>query len=158
MGTLSKALGTSGAYVVGPTMFIQYVVNTTRSFIYTTASPPATVAASLAALRILRSDPARRARLWKNRDYFADGLKNLGFCLTRSQTPILPIVIGDSAKASTMAELLLEHGVLAPAIRPPTVPRGSSRIRTTVSSEHTREQLDLALLAFRTAGRKLDLI
>lgn len=158
MGTLSKALGTSGAYVVGPATFIQYLINTAHPFLYTTAPSPATTAASIAALRILQHEPERRARLWDNRNYFYDGLKQLGFRVTDSQSPILPILIGDAQRALAMGRRLLELGVYAPAIRPPTVPRGTSRIRTTVTSEHTRDQLDRALAAFGQAGRELGLI
>ncbi|MER3424493.1 MAG: 8-amino-7-oxononanoate synthase, partial [Nitrospiraceae bacterium] len=158
MGTLSKALGTSGAYVAGPATLIQYLVNTARSFIYTTAPSPATVAASIAALQVLHNEPERRVRLWDNRHYFYDGLKRLGFRITDSHSPIMPILIGDSQSALSMASRLLELGVYAPAIRPPTVPRETSRIRTTVTSEHTRDQLDHVLAAFGQAGRELGLI
>ena len=158
MGTLGKALGTSGAYVTGPSTFIEYLVNAARAFIYTTAPPPATAAASLSALRVIQSEPDRRARLWANRDYFHRGLTELGFQTTNTISPIIPVLIGDPNRATDMARLLLEHDVFAPAIRPPTVPKGSSRIRTTVSSEHTREQLDRVLAVFRSAGQKLRLI
>lgn len=158
MGTLSKALGTSGAYVAGPASLIRFLVNTARSFIYTTAPPPATAAASLAALHLCQAEPERRARLWDNRNYFFDGLKILGFRTTDSLSPIVPVLIGDAQKTLTMADRLLQLGVYAPAIRPPTVPRETSRIRTTVTSEHTREQLDIVLAAFRRAGRESGLI
>ena len=158
MGTLGKALGTSGAYVTGLSTFIEYVVNAARAFIYTTAPPPATAAASLAALRVIQSDGNRRTRLWANRDYFHRGLTELGFQTTNTISPIIPVLIGDPDKAMDMARLLLELDVFAPAIRPPTVPKGSSRIRTTVSSEHTREQLDRVLAVFQSVGQKLRLI
>lgn len=158
MGTLGKALGTSGAYVSGPASLIRYLLNTARSFIYTTAPPPAIAVASVAALGLLRSEPQRRARLWENRNHFQAGLKALGFRLTDSLSPIIPVLIGDPQKALTMADRLLELGVYAPAIRPPTVPKETSRIRTTVTSEHTREQLETVLAAFRKAGQELDLI
>jgi len=158
MGTLGKALGTSGAYVAGPDSLIRYLVNTARSFIYTTAPPPGTAAASLAALERLQAEPARRARLWDNRNHFHAGLKALGFRLADSQSPIIPVLIGEPQQALALAERLLERGVYAPAIRPPTVPAGTSRIRTTVTSEHTREQLDAVLAAFREAGQDLGLI
>ncbi len=158
MGTLGKALGTSGAYVAGPHSLIRYLVNTARSFIYTTAPPPGTAAASLAALERLQAEPERRARLWDNRNHFHAGLKALGFRLADSQSPIIPVLIGEPQQALTLAERLLERGVYAPAIRPPTVPAGTSRIRTTVTSEHTREQLDAVLAAFREAGQELGLI
>ncbi|MGH7230462.1 MAG: 8-amino-7-oxononanoate synthase [Nitrospiraceae bacterium] len=158
MGTLSKALGTSGAYVAGPASLIQFLVNTVRSFIYTTALPPANAAASAAALKVLQAEPARRARLWDNRRYFCDGLHALGFEITDTLSPIIPVLIGDAQKTLTMADRILQLGVYAPAIRPPTVPRETSRIRTTVTSEHTREQLDQVLAAFGQAGRELGVI
>lgn len=158
MGTLSKALGTSGAYIAGPESLIRYLVNTARSFIYTTAPPPSTAAAAMAALSIVQDDPARRARLWNNRDRLAGGLAALGYRLAESESPILPVLIGDAAKTLRLADRLLELGVYAPAIRPPTVPKGTSRIRTSITSEHTSEQLDTVLSAFRQAGQELGLI
>ncbi len=158
MGTLSKALGTSGAYVVGPESVIRYLVNRSRPFIYTTAPPPATAAASLAAIEVLQAEPARRSRLWENRQYFYAGLQELGFLMTDSVSPIIPIVIGRPEKATAMANRLLELGVYAPAIRPPTVPKDTSRIRATVTSEHSRDQLSAALAAFGQAGQELGIL
>ncbi|MBM4122827.1 MAG: 8-amino-7-oxononanoate synthase [Nitrospira sp.] len=158
MGTLSKALGTCGAYVAGPATLIRYLVNRARSFIYTTAPPPSAAAAALAALAVVRSDQARRARLWANQQRFQAGLRSLGFTLPDTQSPILPVLIGDPEKAVALAERLLQLRVYAPAIRPPTVPRGSSRIRTTVTSEHTDDQLDQVLASFKQAGQELALI
>jgi glycine C-acetyltransferase/8-amino-7-oxononanoate synthase len=154
MGTLGKALGTSGAYVVGPAAVIQYLVNTARTFLFATAPPPATAAAAVAGLQVLQAEPERRARLWENRQYLWSGLQRLGFRLTAGASPILPIVIGDAQKTVAMAGRLLELGVYAPAIRPPTVPKGTSRIRVTVTSQHSRAQLDRALAAFEQAGRE----
>jgi glycine C-acetyltransferase/8-amino-7-oxononanoate synthase len=158
MGTLSKALGSCGAYVAGPNRLIRYLINRARSFIYTTAPPPATAAAALAALAVLRSDPARRARLWANQQRFLAGLKALGLTLPDTASPIMPVLVGDPEKATKLAERLLQLGVYAPAIRPPTVPRETSRVRTTVTSEHTTEQLDQVLAAFKQAGQELGLI
>jgi len=155
MGTLGKALGTSGAYVVGPSAMIQYLINTARTFLFATAPPPATAAAAIAGLQVLRNEPERRVRLWENRQYLHAGLTRLGFRLTGSASPILPIVVGNAQKAVAMADRLLELGVYAPAIRPPTVPKNTSRIRVTVTSEHSRTQLDRALEAFGQAGREV---
>jgi glycine C-acetyltransferase/8-amino-7-oxononanoate synthase len=158
MGTLGKALGSSGAYVAGSMTFIRYLLNTARTFIYTTAPPPATAAASLAGLEILRSEPERRSRLWANREYLYEGLTALGFHTTETVSPIIPVLIGDAVIASKMADRLFESGIYAPAIRPPTVPRQSSRIRVTVTSEHSRGHLDTVLAAFGQAGRMLGLV
>lgn len=158
MGTLGKALGTSGAYIAGPERFISYVLNRARSFIYTTAPPPATAAASIAALDVIRSEPERRARLWDNQARLQAGFRDLGFRLTDSRSPILPVLIGDPQKAMAMADRLFALGVYAPAIRPPTVPKDSSRIRFTVTSEHTAEQIATVLAACTQAGQELGLI
>jgi len=158
MGTLGKALGSSGAYVAGPDNFIRYLLNTARSFIYTTAPPPATAAASLAGLEILCSEPERRTRLWANQEHLYAGLTSLGFHTTETVSPIIPVLIGDADMATRMAERLFQSGVYAPAIRPPTVPRQSSRIRVTVTSEHSHEQLESVLAAFQDAGRALGLV
>jgi glycine C-acetyltransferase/8-amino-7-oxononanoate synthase len=158
MGTLGKALGSSGAYVVGPQDVIEYLVNTSRPFMFTTAPPPGTVAAAAAALNVVQCEPDRRARLWANRQRLFAGLQQLGFRMTPTVSPILPILIGDAAKALAFAEQLLAHGVYAPAIRPPTVPDKTSRIRVTVTSEHTPEQIDEALRTFDLAGQATRLL
>jgi 8-amino-7-oxononanoate synthase len=158
MGTLGKALGTSGAYVVGPAAMIQYLLTTARTFLFATAPPPATAAATVAALHVLQAEPDRRTRLWDNRNYLHAGLADLGFRLTGSASPILPVVIGDARQTVALADRLLELGLYAPAIRPPTVPKDTSRIRVTVTSEHSRAHLDRALAAFKQAGRELKII
>lgn len=158
MGTLSKAFGTSGAYVVGPASLVHYLVNRARSMLFSTAPPPATVAAATAAIRVVQSEPQRLARLWENQRYFLGGLRKLKFQLTPTVSPIIPVVIGNAQTAEAFARRLLELGVYAPAIRPPTVPKDTCRIRTTVTSEHTRTQLDLVLAAFATAGEELGLL
>lgn len=158
MGTLSKALGNHGAYIVGSNDLIQYLVNVTRSFIFTTALPPAIAAAASAAVAVIQREPERRMRLWSNRHRLFDGIQRLGFQMTPTVSPILPILVGDSATASALAERLLTHGIYASAIRPPTVPDGTSRIRFTVTSEHTTEQIDEALHALDLAGHETGLL
>ncbi|MFO0707172.1 MAG: 8-amino-7-oxononanoate synthase [Nitrospira sp.] len=158
MGTLGKALGSSGAYVAGPADTVAYLLNSCRSFLFTTAPPPGAVAAAHAALGVIDREPARRERLWRNRAHLHTGLVKLGFRLTETVSPILPVLIGKADDALTFADQLLANGVFAPAIRPPTVPEESSRIRVTVTSEHTPEQIDHALVAFERAGRAARLI
>ncbi|WP_447984528.1 8-amino-7-oxononanoate synthase [Nitrospira sp. Nam74] len=158
MGTLSKAFGTSGAYIVGPEGLTHYLVNRARSMMFSTAPPPATAAAAAVAIRVLQSEPQRLARLWENQRYFVERLRTLGFHLTQTISPIIPVVIGNAEKAEAFATRLLELGVYAPAIRPPTVPKDTCRIRATVTSEHTRCQLDEVLSAFATAGEELGLL
>ncbi|HEU4683087.1 MAG TPA: 8-amino-7-oxononanoate synthase [Nitrospira sp.] len=152
MGTLSKALGSSGGYLAGPDSLIQYLINTSRSFMFTTAPTPSSAAAAAAGVRILEQEPERRRRLWDNRERLHAGLTSLGFSLAPSQSPILPLIVGDADRTLTFARELLERGVFAPAIRPPTVPDSTSRIRVTVTSEHTPEQIEEALAVFRCAG------
>jgi 8-amino-7-oxononanoate synthase len=158
MGTLSKALGSVGAYIAGSRVFIAYLVNTCRAFIYTTAPPPGSAAAATAALRVIGHEPERRARLWRNRDRLAQGLMQLGYQLTASESPILPIHVGHPDRALNLAQALLSHGVYAPAIRPPTVPPATSRIRLTITADHTADHIDVALTAFKRAGQTLRVI
>lgn len=158
MGTLSKAIGCAGGYLVGSVDFIAYLVNTCRGFIYTTAPPPASAAAATAAIQVLEQEPERRARLWRNRDRLAQGLARLGFRLAASESPILPVIVGDPDQAMNLAQALLTHGVYAPAIRPPTVPPATSRIRFTITADHTNEHIDGALAALERAGRSLKLL
>jgi len=158
MGTLSKALGSHGAYIVGTNELIEYLINVTRSFMFTTALPPATAAAAAAAVAVIQHEPERRTRLWSNRQRLFNGMEKLGFHMTQTASPILPILVGDAAAASALAERLFTHGIYATAIRPPTVPDGTSRIRFTVTSEHTTEQIDEALHALHLAGRETGLL
>ena len=147
MGTLSKAFGTIGGYVAGPRSFIDWLINTSRSFIYTTAPPPSMAAAAQAAINIVQTEPERRKRLWRNREQLYLGLKTIGFQLTDTQSPILPIILHDPQLAVKMSTKLLEQGIYVPVIRPPTVPKNTSRLRMTITSEHTAEQIHKALEA-----------
>lgn len=153
MGTLGKALGSSGAYIAGPGETIQYLLHTSRSFLFATAPPPSSAAAVVAALEVLQREPERRARLWANRERLFAGLVHTGFNLCASKSPIIPILLGDAEAAMKFAEQLLAAGVYAPAIRPPTVPEKTSRIRVTVTSEHTADQVDYALAVFKQVGQ-----
>ncbi len=155
MGTLSKAIGTSGGYVAGTAALKDYLVNTSKAFIYTTASPPALAAAATTAIRILRDEPERRARLWDNRRTLHSALTGMGFHLTDTHSPILPILVTSPETALRMSQALYDAGVYVPAIRPPTVPVHGSRLRLTVSSEHTAEQLEYVVTALRKAGEAL---
>ena len=158
MGTLGKALGSSGAYVAGSDEFVRYLINRSRPFMFSTAPAPGSMAAAAAALEIVRTEPDRRTRLWANRHRLDEGLRRLGFRLTATVSPILPVLVGSAEQALTFADALLAQGVFAPAIRPPTVPDATSRIRVTITSEHTAEQIDHALDAFAQAGRTAGLL
>lgn len=145
MGTLSKALGGFGGFVAGSRDLIEYLVNQARSFIYTTALPPAIAAAAKAALEVIEAEPERRERLWRLRERLVNGLRQLGFNTLDSASPIIPLMIGDANAALQLSDHLLEHAIYAPAIRPPTVPDGTSRIRLSVTAGHTPEQIDYVL-------------
>ena len=145
MGTLSKAIGSLGGYVTGDNDLINYLRNKARSFMYTTALPPAVCAASIAAINLIKRDPSIRESLWHNVRFINDNLKLLNFNLISSESPIIPILVGDAQKAVDMSKSLYERGILIPAIRPPTVPVNSSRLRMTVMSTHTKEDLEILL-------------
>ena len=158
MGTLSKAIGTSGGYVAGPASLKDYLINTSKAFIYTTAQPPAIAAGASAAIQIIQDEPARRERLRTNRNTLHAALTSLGFQLADTQSPILPIIVKSPERALAMSQALYEAGVYVPAIRPPTVPKHSSRLRLTVSSEHTEEQLEYVVRSIQKAGQTLRVI
>lgn len=158
MGTLSKALGTLGGFVAGPKILIDHLVNRAKSFIYTTALPTAIAAAALEAIHVVEDDPEPRRRLWANRRFWHDGVRALGFDTFNSASPIIPLRIGADALAVEMASALAAEGVYAPAIRPPTVPAGSARIRTSILATHTVEDLALALAAVERVGKRLGLV
>lgn len=147
-GTLSKALGSLGGYVAGPRAVIETLVNRARSFIYTTAPSPADAAAALAALRVVQREPERRRRLWANTRRWTEGLRRAGWGLVANMSPIVPVRVGPNRETMTLSRALLERGVYAPGIRPPTVPAGSARIRTSITAQHTEEDLEQALQAF----------
>ena len=158
MSTLSKALGSFGAFVAGDTLLREYLVNVSRSFIFTTALPPAVIAASLAALDIIEQQPDLVHRLQENGKYLRNGLQAMGFDTLASETHIVPVRVGDAAKTLEFAQRLRKQGVYAVAIRPPTVPPRSSRIRASVMATHSREDLDFALSTFEKIGRSMNLI
>ena len=148
MGTLGKALGGFGAYVAGSQALRELLINRCRSFIYTTALPPAIMAMALAAIDLIEREPERRETLWRNCRDLGQGLRDLGFELGASASPILPLIIGDAARCMRVSEELLKLGVFAQGIRPPTVPAGTSRLRITVMATHTPEHIARALQAF----------
>jgi 8-amino-7-oxononanoate synthase len=153
MGTLGKALGSSGAFIAGPNQSIQYLMHRCRSFMFATSPTPGSAAAATAALQIVQGDPERRRRLWDNRKRLFTGLRQLGFALAPTVSPIMPILVGHPETAVRFAEQLLANDIFAPAVRPPTVPAETSRIRVTVTSEHTTAHIDQALVAFERAGQ-----
>lgn len=141
LGTLSKSLGSVGGYVAANSTIIDYLVNTSRSFIFSTALSPADIGAALAALQVLETDASVLARLQENVNYMADQLISMGIDAT-NETPIFPILIGRNEDTLAVSDYLYEAGIIGTAIRPPTVPIGESRIRLTVTAAHNKEQID----------------
>lgn len=147
MGTLGKAFGTFGAFIAGSETLIETLIQFSRSYIYTTAMPPAVAAATRVSLRLLQTEDWRREHLQQLITRFRTGAQQLGLQLLDSFSPIQPIIIGDETRALAIAEKLAERGILIIAIRPPTVAPGSSRLRVTFSAEHSIEQVDQLLNA-----------
>ena len=158
VGTLSKAIGVLGGYVAGRQHLRDFLIQRSRPFLFSTSHPPAVVAACLAAIDVLEQEPDRIERLWDNPRFFKRGLDELGFDTGVSETPITPVIVGESGAAGRMSERLFELGVFAQAVVYPTVAMDKARIRTIVSSEHSRDDLQTCLDAFATVGRELRLI
>ena len=153
VGTLGKSLGSYGAYACCDAALARYLLNTARTVIFSTALPPPAVAGALAALRILVEQPRRVARLHANAHALGDQLEAEGFDVGHSSTHIVPLVVGDAGDAMRMCEEAIERGVFAQAIRPPTVPEGTSRLRLAVMASHTRAELRDAARALAAAAR-----
>ena len=145
MATLGKAAGTAGAFVAGSDDLIEYLIQHARTYVYTTAMPPALAEASRASLNIIQTESWRREQLQQLIKQFRSGAQQLGLQLMDSDTAIQPIVVGDSRQAIHISEQLLDKNMLISAIRPPTVPDGSARLRITLSAAHTEEHIDRLL-------------
>lgn len=158
MGTLSKALASEGGFVAGSQCLIDYLRNRARSFIFSTALAPHTIAVSLRALDIVREEPETRKKLLDAALWFYDGLQSAGFRVMESRTPIIPMIIGESGAAVQFSRRLLEEGIHIPAIRPPTVPEGTSRLRITLMASHSLDDLKFALRKIGEIGRELGLV
>ena len=154
LGTLSKSLGSVGGYVAANSTIIDYLVNTSRSFIFSTALSPADIGAALAALQVLETDASVLGRLQENVNYMADQLISMGIDAT-NETPIFPILIGRNEDTLAVSDYLYEAGIIGTAIRPPTVPIGESRIRLTVTAAHNREQIDYVCHTLHKAIQKI---
>lgn len=154
VGTLGKALGTAGAFVAGDAALIEHLIQFSRSYIYTTAQPPAIAAATLKALAIVQSEPEHRERLNANIAYFRQAAQHLGLPLSASATAIQPLVLGEEARTLHWAAQLQALGIDVGAIRPPTVPNGEARLRITLSARHTRDQIDHLLEALASCQRE----
>jgi glycine C-acetyltransferase len=158
IGTLSKAVGAVGGYVAGERRLIDYLTSVARPFTFSSSLPPSVVASCSAAVDVMLDEPERIAKLWENARHLKEGLKKLGFNTGASETPITPILIGDTKKAQDFSARLFEEGVFALAICFPIVARGKDRLRTIVSSGHSAKDLDFALEKFGKVGKELGLI
>lgn len=147
MATLGKALGSFGAFVAGSELLINYLKSRARTFIFTTATPPVIAAATLAALDVMQTEPWRQQTLQSHIQYLRNALQQQGWQLTDSQSAIQPIIIGKAEDALALSQQLLQQGLLVSAIRPPTVPQNSSRLRITLSAAHTTEHIDHLIAA-----------
>ncbi|MDD5217988.1 MAG: 8-amino-7-oxononanoate synthase [Candidatus Omnitrophica bacterium] len=151
-GTLSKTIGCLGGFAAASEGLIEYLINFSRPFIFATALPPPLCAAALEALKVMREEPELKFRLWQNVQKLHQGILSAGFEMEPVSSPILPIIVGAEKAALTMSEALLRQGILVPAVRYPTVPKGKARLRVTVSAAHRDEDLNhftQALTRFR---------
>ena len=158
MGTLSKSIASEDGYAAGNKDLINYLRNSARSFIYSTALSPATIAVSIKSLEIIATDEERRSNLLKISNWFQNELEAAGFNVIKTKTPIIPIIVGPADKAVEFSKNLLKEGIYIPAIRPPSVPEGTSRLRVSLMATHTTQDLDEALAKIKLIGKKLNII
>ncbi len=158
VGTLSKAVGVMGGYIAGRQHLKDFLIQRCRPLLFSTSQPPAVAAACIAAIDVLENEPERIERLWANTRFFKAALQQLGFDTGISETPITPVMAGDEGKAQQLAARLFDEGVFATSVVYPTVPLGKARVRTIVTSEHTRDELQTCIDAFERIGRELRLI
>jgi 8-amino-7-oxononanoate synthase len=157
MGTFSKSMASVGGFIAGDDTVIDYIKHRARTMIFSAAPPPASVAAALATVEIMEREPERRARLWENARFFSEGLRSLGLDTAGSQTPVVPIVVGEDGAALAMVQRLDEEGVFVNCVLSPATPPGRALIRTSLMATHTREQLTRALEAIERVARELSL-
>ena len=155
IGTLSKALGSMGGYIAGSQALRDYLVQTVRPLLFSTAHPPSVIEASRAAIRVLSRQPERVEHLWENTRYFKTGLEKLGLITGRSATPITPVMVGEAQKAHALSDHLRELGIFVQSVAFPTVPQDAARVRAMVSAAHTRDDLDRAIDAFSVATQNM---
>lgn len=158
MGTFSKAFGVIGGHVSGSKDLVNFSYNRSRTWLLSGSHPPAVVAACLAAIGVLEDEPQHVQKLWDNTRYYKKAMRDLGFDIGRSETPITPVMLGEAARAKKLSNMLFEMGVFALPIGYPMVAQGKARIRTIMNAELTREDLDFAIGSFEKAGRELGVI
>jgi 8-amino-7-oxononanoate synthase len=158
VGTLSKALASEGGFVVGKNNLIEFLRQKSKCFIYSTALSPQTVAVSIAAINLLKTNNELVKKLQSNANFFRSRLKEFNFNVLDGITPIIPVIIGDTLKSVKFSEMLLDEGIYVPAIRPPTVPKGTSRLRISIMATHKIGDLEYALRKIRKIGKELHVI
>lgn len=158
MGTYSKSFGSIGGFVATDALAAEYLTFGARPYMFSGSLPPCIAAGIVKALEIAEREPERRARLWENRDHLVKQLTALGFDTLGSETPIVPILIGDDAKAATISQRLFDHGLFAPSVQWPAVATGQSRIRVTLMASHEREHLDRLLESLADLGKEYAVI
>lgn len=158
MGTLSKAVGVVGGYVAGTQNLIDWLKVRARPFLFSTSLTPGASAACIEAIDIMSNSTEENERLWENGRYLKEGLKNLGFNIGNSETPITPCILGEEKLTQTFSKRLTEEGVYAKSIVFPTVPRGTGRVRNMPSAAHTKDMLDQVLATYEKVGKELDVI
>jgi len=158
MGTFSKAFGVVGGYVAGSRNLVNYAFNKSRSWLLSASAPPPVAAACMAAIDVVENEPQHLENLWKNTRYFKKALNDLGFDIGQSQTPITPVIVGESPVAKKMSTRLFEEGVFALPIVYPMVAKDKARIRTMMNAALEQEHLDCAVNAFEKVGRELKII
>jgi 8-amino-7-oxononanoate synthase len=156
MATFSKSFASIGGYIAGDADIIHYIKHTSRSFIFSASMPPASVAAVLECVRIVQEEPEHLANLWNNVVKMREGLQSLGYSVGNSQTPVIPVMIGDDLKAFMMTKALYDHGVFATPVVSPGVPPGQALIRTSYMASHTDEELDYVLDVFDKLRSQFD--
>jgi len=147
-----------GGFIAGNATVIDYIKHRARPLIFSAAPPPASAAAALATVEIMDREPERRERLWQNTRFFAEGLRSLGFDTGQSQTPVVPIVVGEDLTALRLVHRLQQEGVFVNCVLSPATPPGRALIRTSLMATHTTEQLARALDAFERVGREVGLV
>lgn len=157
-GTFSKAMGSFGGMLAGDEHVIEYAYNTSRTWLLSAGYPPAVAAANIRALEIIEEESERVQHLWDLREYFVSELESMGFDTGNSETPIVPVMVGDSRTAQTFADRLFKEGIFALAIVYPMVARGEARIRNQLNAGLTQDDLDEALHVYESVGRDLEII
>ncbi len=158
IGTLSKAFATIGGYAAGSLNLKQYMQSVARPFLFSSSHPPAVIASCIAGLDVIYNEPELIQKLWDNTKFFKEELKKAGFDTGHSQTPITPVMVGDSKKAHALSQMLFNEGVFALSIVFPTVPLGKERLRTIVTAGHEIKDLEFAVAAFKKCGKELGII